>query len=515
MVTPSIAQVLPQTIAAGSQTTTLKVTGSNFPAQIAILWNGAAIATTVVDANTLYGTIGSSSLTTPATVQLQVQNTQTMQESQAVPVTIAPASTDPSAPLAITSTALPQGVVSTAYTVTLAAAGGTSPYTWSVTTGQLPAGLSLAAKTGIISGTPTAAGNYTVGVTATDSSSTPQSAKATLALSVAAAPTTVAPLTINSSSIPTGTIGTAYSSHLQASGGTTPYTWSITVGSLPAGLSLAANTGVISGTPTVSGSYSFGVTATDSSSPTQSASTPVDLNVNGSGTTFSNLQRGAGWKSSGQLAPNYSDCIPSCPGVTWSMLQGITSPSLSGDAAEFNVGGLTPYSDALFFNQLIGSFSTQGLPDNDHTIVSSARNFTYDAYFYLPDAPDTQAMEFDINWFLNSVGITWGTECRIRGGHEWDVWDNVAGHWNPTGFACNPLQNAWNHVTVTAQRGPNNTVIYESITLNGVVNNINKTYAPFTVPSNWFGITVNYQMDGDENQTAIKSYLDNFSFTYQ
>src|ERR1700754_1290138 len=84
--TPNITQVLPQTIPVGSQTTMLKVSGTNFPAKAAILWNGAALATTVVDANTLTGTIGSSSLMSPETVQLSVQNTQTMQVSQPVPV---------------------------------------------------------------------------------------------------------------------------------------------------------------------------------------------------------------------------------------------------------------------------------------------------------------------------------------------------------------------------------------------------------------------------------------------
>jgi len=197
------------------------------------------------------------------------------------------------------------------------------------------------------------------------------------------------------------------------------------------------------------------------------------------------------------------------------MWQAIANPSLSGNAAVFNLGGTTPYSDVLFYNQLIGDSSTQGLPDNDQALVPSLHNFTYDAYFYLSDAPHTQAVEFDINWFMNSVGITWGTECRLEGGNQWDVWDNVHGKWVPTGFACNPLANAWNHVTVTAQRGPNNSVIYKSITLNGVTANINQTYAPFSVPSDWYGITVNYQMDGDKNQTAITSYLDNFSFTYQ
>ncbi len=196
------------------------------------------------------------------------------------------------------------------------------------------------------------------------------------------------------------------------------------------------------------------------------------------------------------------------------MSQGIATPSLSGNAAQFNLGGTTPYSDVLFYNQLIGAFSTQNLPDTKQTLVPSLHNFTYDAYFYVTDGAATQAMEFDINWFMNSVGIKWGTECRIHGGNEWDIWDNVGAKWVPTGFACKPLEKAWNHVTVNAQRGPNNTVIYQSITLNGVTSNINKTYPAFAVPADWYGITVNYQMDGDEKQTAITSYLDNFSFTY-
>lgn len=188
---PSITQVLPQTIAAGSQTATLKITGTNFPGQAVILWNGSAVATTVVDANTLSGTIGGSSLATPATVQLQVQNAQTMQESQAVLITIATTSTDSSSPLAISTTTLPQAIVGSAYTSTLAAAGGTSPYTWSITSGALPAGLSLAANTGILSGTPASSGNDSFGIKATDSSSPAQSVKATLALSVATAPPVV------------------------------------------------------------------------------------------------------------------------------------------------------------------------------------------------------------------------------------------------------------------------------------------------------------------------------------
>lgn len=244
------------------------------------------------------------------------------------------------------------------------------------------------------------------------------------------------------------------------------------------------------------------------------SSTPISVNVNGSGNTFTNLQASQGWKSAGQLAPDYADCELPCPGVTWSMSQSQIAPSLTGKAALFNLGGTTPYSDVLFYNQLIGTASTQGIPDYDHTLLPKLHNFTYDAYFFVPDTEHTQAMEFDINWFAGSVGITWGTECRIKGGNEWDIWDNVGAKWVPTGLACNVIENGWNHVTVTAQRGPNNTLIYHSITLNGITSNINKTYAPFSVPADWYGITVNFQMDGDEKQAPIRGYLDNFSFMY-
>jgi hypothetical protein len=196
------------------------------------------------------------------------------------------------------------------------------------------------------------------------------------------------------------------------------------------------------------------------------------------------------------------------------MTQGAKERSLSGNATRFDLSGTKPYSDVLFENPLIGMFSTQGLPDIDRKLVPSLHNFTYDAWFYLGNPAATQAMEFDINMFVGSAGMTWGTECRIRGGKEWDVWDNANAKWTSTGIPCNPVSNSWNHVTINAQRGPNNTVIYQSITLNGITTNLNKSYASFTVPADWYGVTVNYQMDGDEKQEAITSYLDNFSFMY-
>ncbi len=187
---------------------------------------------------------------------------------------------------------------------------------------------------------------------------------------------------------------------------------------------------------------------------------------------------------------------------------------MSGNATKWNLGGSTPYSDVLFANHLIGPFSSQGLPDTKQQLLQQYHNFSYDADFYYDSNNASQALEFDINWFIGPVGITWGTECRIAGGNMWDIWDNVNTKWVSTGIPCNPVANTWNHVTVNAQRGPNNEVIYQSIVLNGKVLNLNTTYPPFSVPQNWYGITVNYQMDGNQKQTAYSSYVDNLNFRY-
>ena len=59
-----------------------------------------------------------------------------------------------------------------------------------------------------------------------------------------------------------------------------------------------------------------------------------------------------------------------------------------------------------------------------------------------------------------------------------------------------------------------NLLLYQSITLNGKTTVLNKYYAPGHAPESWWGITVNYQMDGNSKQTAYTTYLDNFTFTY-
>lgn len=196
------------------------------------------------------------------------------------------------------------------------------------------------------------------------------------------------------------------------------------------------------------------------------------------------------------------------------MKQGIGNPSMSGSAAKFDVGGTAIYSDALFNNHLIGAFSSQGLPDNDKTLVPSLHNFTYDVYFYSSSLEVSQAVEFDINQFFDGKGFIWGHECRVAGGNEWDVWNNVTAHWIPTGIPCHPMNNAWNHLTLQVQRTSDNKLLYQSISLNGETYNLNQYYEPGAAPG-WYGVTVNYQMDGNNKQSPYSVYLDKLTFTYE
>jgi hypothetical protein len=197
------------------------------------------------------------------------------------------------------------------------------------------------------------------------------------------------------------------------------------------------------------------------------------------------------------------------------MYQNVKSPSMSGEASEFNLSGTTPFGDTLWNNHLIGAFSSQGMPDNNHNEVNTYHNFTYDVYFYGSNLGLAQALEFDVNQFFDSMGFIWGHECRVAGGNEWDIWDNVTSKWIPTGIPCYPNNNSWNHLTLKVERTSSNQLMYQSITLNGVTNTLNWTYSHGSAPSNWWGVTINYQMDGNSKQNAYSVYLDDLTFSYQ
>ncbi len=184
-----------------------------------------------------------------------------IQVSGAIPTSYTPPNPD----VTITTTNLPSGVVNTAYSATLTASGGSGTYTWSITDGNLPAGLTLS-PSGSISGTPTTADTSSVTIKATDANSK----TATMTYSVTISAQGAAPaLSVATSSLPDGIAGANYAASLSATGGAGAYNWSVISGALPSGLSLSPS-GSISGTPSASGNYSFTVQVNDGGSSTAS-----------------------------------------------------------------------------------------------------------------------------------------------------------------------------------------------------------------------------------------------------
>jgi hypothetical protein len=171
---------------------------------------------------------------------------------------------------------LPNGTNGTVYSQTISVSGGKTPYSWTISSGTLPAGLSLS-NNGTISGTPTGSGASTFTVQVSDSSSPKLTASQSYTVTISAAT-----LTITSTSLSNATTGATYSATVSRSGGTAPFTWSIPSGTLPAGLSLAATTGTISGTPSQAGASNFTVKVVDSSAPQQSASKAFSITVSNS-----------------------------------------------------------------------------------------------------------------------------------------------------------------------------------------------------------------------------------------
>jgi large repetitive protein len=158
-------------------------------------------------------------------------------------------------PIIIDTTSLPSGEVGIAYSRTLSVSGGNGTYNWSISGGSLPGGLNIGADTGLISGTPKTAGLYSFTAQVSDGTATKREQSYNLTiLSVPA---------ITSASLPDGVVGTDYDQVLSGSGGTSPYTWSTSSGTVPDGLTLDADYGELYGTPKTAGTFKFTVQLKD------------------------------------------------------------------------------------------------------------------------------------------------------------------------------------------------------------------------------------------------------------
>ncbi len=243
--------------------------------------------------------------------------------------------------ITIAQSSLPQGTVGTAYSQTLTASGGIAPYSaWTITAGTLPAGLTLDSVTGIISGTPTASASPATSITVrtNDANGCQGSRAVTLQICpiITLAPATPA----------TGTVGTAYSQTITASGGATAYTFAVASGTLPAGLTLNTSTGVVSGTPTTQISSNVTLRATDANgcqatlAVTFAISCPVitvaptTLALGTVGSAYSQTITASGGSSSYVFAVS-SGTLPA--GLTLNSSTGV----ISGTPTTSNAGGVS------------------------------------------------------------------------------------------------------------------------------------------------------------------------------
>jgi hypothetical protein len=179
---------------------------------------------------------------------------------------------------------LPAGALPFSQTFTVTS-GGAPPFTFAAVT--TPPGLSLAAAgaqpgltgtlSAILSGTPSQSGLEPFTMTITDA--TGHAVQATWYVQVAIA---TPALQVTPATMPNGTRGQPYSVFLTANNGTTPFTWTVTSGTLPPGLNFTPSTGVnfqLSGTPTTAGTFSFTVTAGDGSTPQRTATLNLSVTV--------------------------------------------------------------------------------------------------------------------------------------------------------------------------------------------------------------------------------------------
>lgn len=248
------------------------------------------------------------------------------------------------------SPTLPSATVGQAYAETISATGGAAPYTFSLASGALPAGLSLGTD-GSISGTAQEDGTFNFTISAQDSTGgAPITGSQAYSLSVA--PPTI---TLSPASLPNGRAGGPYSATIVAGGGTAPYTYAVT-GSLPAGMTLSSS-GLLSGTPTETGSFSFGVTATDASGGTGPHMGTQTLSLDIYSPSFTLQPSSLPPATAGQP---YSQTVVAGGGTSpyaYSIMAGALPSGLSFSAG--TISG-TPTASGSFFVTILAQDSTTG-----------------------------------------------------------------------------------------------------------------------------------------------------------
>jgi hypothetical protein len=240
-------------------------------------------------------------------------------------------------PLSLATTSFPPATVGTPYSATVTATGGTSPYFFSIVRSSLPAGLQMTSA-GAISGTPTKPGTFRVRIRAKDSSS--KQLSTTRSFKVVVDPL---PMVISTTGVPAASLNNPYAAALATTGGTAPYTWQVTSGTLPSGI-VMSSAGYLSGITSRAGVYTFTVEVTDSSPVKQTSTASMTIIAASTAANWSGyVQTGTYTEVTGTFtvpatvgtaSAGAAVCTPSsattCPSevAQWVGLDGVTSSSL-------------------------------------------------------------------------------------------------------------------------------------------------------------------------------------------
>ena len=322
-------------------------------------------------------------------------------------------------PLNITTTSLPAGSIGQAYSGPVAATGGFGARTWSISAGTLPPGLNLNPTTGVISGTPICGRHIEFTVRVQDTAGQSDTQDLSIMINLPAPPN------ITTTSLPTGSIGQTYNETVAVTGGTAPLTWSISAGTLPPGLTLNPTTGVISGTPTATGTSPFTVRVADTFG--QNDTQPLSITINSFNSPNITTTALPGGTVGEAYGPTTLQATAGIGTLTWSISAGSLPPGLT----------LGP--------PVIGpSVTISGTPTSQGTF-----NFTVRVTDSLGQS-DTQALSIVISVALAPLAITttsplqpnakegvaYSTTLQSSGGLppvSWSVTPNL-----PDGLSLNP-----------------------------------------------------------------------------